>query len=96
MKFLLQFCCMNLLAATRAEGGLVLVMARMSWQEKMFKVRLANTKNGLVQENLPRRLKISFLLGSLPFFLSADFISSNGSGRLELAKEMFVYTQRTS
>ena len=23
MKFLLQFCCMNLIAATRAEGGLV-------------------------------------------------------------------------
>ena len=23
LKFLLQFCCMNLIAATRAEGGLV-------------------------------------------------------------------------
>ena len=28
MKFLLQFCCMNLIAATRAEGGLVLVYYR--------------------------------------------------------------------
>ena len=28
LKFLLQFCCMNLIAATRAEGGLVKVSKR--------------------------------------------------------------------